>query len=156
MSSDNDENVMLRSLEAGAVFFMVKPVNPEDLKNVWQYAVAGKKGKSIVTEDIGSIEGGSSSSAGKLSAASSSSENDGTKNAKRGTKRKKGDKQERKTYRRKKAKVVWTNTLHNMFIDAIRHIGMESKSLYLTCIYIYLHLLLITDDNFGVCFFLYV
>ncbi|XVF50761.1 hypothetical protein PTKIN_Ptkin04bG0129300 [Pterospermum kingtungense] len=133
MSSDDKESVMLKSLAGGAVFFMVKPVNPEDLKNVWQYAIAAKKGKSIAIEEIGSIEGegGLSSSAGKLSKgeiiSAASSVNDETKNAKRGSKRKKGknDREEETASRRKKAKVVWTNSLHNLFLEAIRHIGME-------------------------------
>ncbi|KAF2315685.1 hypothetical protein GH714_040214 [Hevea brasiliensis] len=43
MSSDDKESVVLKSLESGAAFYMVKPVNPDDLHNVWQYAVASKK-----------------------------------------------------------------------------------------------------------------
>ncbi|XWS50592.1 hypothetical protein CRYUN_Cryun12cG0100000 [Craigia yunnanensis] len=133
MSSDDKESVMLKSLAGGAVFFIVKPVNPDDLKNVWQYAIAAKKGKSVVIEEIGSIELGESSSAGKLSngeKVSVSSVNDEKNNAKRGCKRKasrkgKDDQEEETACAPKKAKVVWTNSLHNQFLEALRHIGLE-------------------------------
>ncbi|XWS37763.1 hypothetical protein CRYUN_Cryun19dG0073300 [Craigia yunnanensis] len=132
MSSDDKESVMLKSLAGGAVFFIVKPVNPDDLKNVWQYAIATKKGKSVVIEEIGSIEG-ELSSAGKLSnreIVSVSSVTDEKNNAERGCKRKasrkgKDDKEEKTASAPKKAKVVWTNSLHNQFLEALRHIGLE-------------------------------
>ncbi|KAJ0098987.1 hypothetical protein Patl1_20064 [Pistacia atlantica] len=43
MSSDDRESVILESLASGAVFYIVKPINPDDLKNVWQYAITSKK-----------------------------------------------------------------------------------------------------------------
>ncbi|PKI35785.1 two-component response regulator ORR21-like [Punica granatum] len=52
MSADDRDYIMLRCLEQGAVFFMSKPIHPEELKNVWQYAVKGRKGKSIPIERI--------------------------------------------------------------------------------------------------------
>ncbi|KAL4347385.1 hypothetical protein GQ457_17G025560 [Hibiscus cannabinus] len=89
MSSDDSEGVMLESLSGGAVFFIVKPVHPDGLKNVWQYAVAGKKGKSLVSDET---EGDSSlSPAGRLSLGNSrrfpSSANDERDDGSRGSKR---------------------------------------------------------------------
>ncbi|XP_022714813.1 two-component response regulator ORR21-like [Durio zibethinus] len=135
MSSDDKESVMLKSLAGGAVFFIVKPVNPDDLKNVWQYTIAAKKGKSVFIEEIGSIEG-ESSSAGKLSKGqiiiSESSVNDEKNNTKRRSKRKasrkdKDDQQEEEEIASspRKGKVVWTNSLHNQFLEALRYIGLE-------------------------------
>ncbi|XP_048421839.1 two-component response regulator ARR11-like [Pyrus x bretschneideri] len=54
MSADDNESVILKSLEGGVAYYIVKPVSKDDIKNVWQYAVAAKKGKSVV---IGEIEG---------------------------------------------------------------------------------------------------
>ena len=146
MSSDDKESVMLKSLAGGAVFFIVKPVNPDDLKNVWQYAIAAKKGKSVVIEEIGSIEG-ESSSAGKLSnreIVSLSSVNDEKNNAARGCKRKasrkdKDDKEGKTASAPKKAKVVWTNSLHNQFLEALRHIGLESMGIYILLIFYFVY-----------------
>lgn len=42
------------------MFFMVKPIHPEELKNVWQYVVKGKGGRSSLIERIARpIPGGS-------------------------------------------------------------------------------------------------
>ncbi|MBA0806429.1 hypothetical protein Gohar_005883, partial [Gossypium harknessii] len=142
MSSDDDENVMLESLAGGAVFFIVKPVDPVGLKNVWQYAVAAKKGKSLLIEDMDRESSSSSPADGKLSLGgntkSVSSVNNEKNDPKNGSKRKgasgKGrDKDDnddeskspppKKT---KKPKIVWTNKLHNQFLEALRQIGLET------------------------------
>ncbi|PPD76398.1 hypothetical protein GOBAR_DD26671 [Gossypium barbadense] len=141
MSSDDDENVMLESLAGGAVFFIVKPVDPVGLKNVWQYAVAAKKGKSLLIEDMDRESSSSSPADGKLSLGGNTksvpSVNNEKNDPKNGSKRKgasgKGrDKDDnddeskspppKKT---KKPKIVWTNTLHNQFLEALRQIGLE-------------------------------
>ncbi|XP_017972600.1 PREDICTED: putative two-component response regulator ARR21 [Theobroma cacao] len=132
MSSDEQESVMLQSLEEGAVFFIAKPVKPDDLKNVWQYAIAAKKGKSVVIEEIASTEG-EAPSAGKVSkdeVRSVASVKDDKNNAKKGTKRKasrksKDDQEDVTGSAPKKAKVVWTNSLHNKFLEALRQIGLD-------------------------------
>ncbi|KAK8521319.1 hypothetical protein V6N13_077431 [Hibiscus sabdariffa] len=135
MSSDDSQGVMLESLAGGAVFFIVKPVHPDGLKNVWQYAVAGKKGKSVVSDET---EGDSPlSPAGRLPLGNlrrfPSTANDERDDGARSSKRKapgkdkdgKDDGNNPKPKKARKAKVVWTNTLHNQFLDALRHIGLE-------------------------------
>ncbi|GMJ06555.1 response regulator 21 [Hibiscus trionum] len=135
MSSDDSEGVMLESLAGGAVFFIVKPVHPDGLKNVWQYAVTGKKGKSVVIEETDGDS--SSSSAGKLSVGNprrlpspvTDERDDGKRRSKRKSPGKDKDGKDEdnnpKPKKARKAKVVWTNTLHNQFLDALRHIGLE-------------------------------
>ncbi|GMI99577.1 hypothetical protein HRI_003627000 [Hibiscus trionum] len=126
MSSDDSESVMLESLSGGAVFFIVKPVQPDGLKNVWQYAVSAKKGKTTVIKEI---EGDSATATGRR-LPSANNERDG---GERGSKRKapgkdkdgKDEDNNLKPKKARRAKVVWTNTLHNQFLDALRHIGLE-------------------------------
>ncbi|XWS61105.1 hypothetical protein CRYUN_Cryun07bG0097000 [Craigia yunnanensis] len=97
------------------------------------FSMPAKKGKSVVIEEIGSIEIGESSSAGKLSKGEIiyvSSVNDEKNNAKRGCKRKasgkgKDGQEEETASSHKKAKMVWTNSLHNQFLEALRHLGLE-------------------------------
>ncbi|KAE8665514.1 Detected protein of unknown function [Hibiscus syriacus] len=137
MSSDDSERVMLDSLVGGAVFFIVKPVSPDGLKDVWQYAVVGKKGKSLAIEEI---EGDSlSSSVGKLCIGNmrrlSSPVNNERDDGQRGSKRKEPGKDKNgkdednnpklKPKKARKAKVVWTNPLHHQFLDALRDLGLE-------------------------------
>ncbi|RVW58536.1 Two-component response regulator ORR25 [Vitis vinifera] len=46
-------NIFLRGLEAGAAFYIVKPVNYDDLKDLWQYALSPRKGSvSVVHEEM--------------------------------------------------------------------------------------------------------
>ena len=136
MSADDEESVILKSLENGAVFFMVKPVSHEDLKNLWQYAIAAKKGKSVVIEEVEDINPVGELSVEKapyddLKSASSSvnQEKRGKKDSKKkSSKRTKEDGDDDNPGAPKKAKVVWTNSLHNRFLLAIRHISLESKT----------------------------
>ncbi|GMN44665.1 hypothetical protein TIFTF001_013876, partial [Ficus carica] len=51
MSADDKENVMLRCMQSGIVLYIQKPVNPEEIKDVWQFALKTKKGKSIMNEE---------------------------------------------------------------------------------------------------------
>ncbi|KAF5731126.1 putative two-component system sensor histidine kinase/response regulator [Tripterygium wilfordii] len=169
MSSNDEESVILETLEGGAVFYLVKPVTRDDLKNVWQYSVSAKnKGKAaVVVEEIGTnthndiIGHGSSSpdddddddekmsfenSNNRDQGSSSSFANEGKTSGggtdinRRKNKRKDsnnkgkskkmnkeddGDDDDDESRAPKKAKVVWTNSLHNRFLQAIRHIGLD-------------------------------
>ena len=142
MSADDEKSVIVESLQRGAAFYMVKPVRPDDLKHVWQYAVPAKKGKSVVIEEIRSIpeeSSGEKASSDDLNSASATSaavnnnheEHGGKKDPKRKALKKVneidhvGDQDN--TAAPKKAKVVWTTSLHNRFLQAIRHIGLESN-----------------------------
>lgn len=155
MSSDDKEQVMLECLQSGAVLYVVKPLNQDDLRNIWQYAVAAKKSQTVDIEEIQSINqlGESSPSSavlrnlisnnggGEINSATSMTEdgndvanNNKDSNSKRmGRKRGRDDRgsddedDEHTPVATKKAKVVWTNSLHNRFLQAINHIGLESK-----------------------------
>ncbi|KDO60100.1 hypothetical protein CISIN_1g040406mg, partial [Citrus sinensis] len=131
MSSDDRESVIMKSLASGAVFYMVKPVNPDALRNVWQYAVTSKKGKSIFTEEKSSLANGSSAEKISflhdiVSGSSMIEEKESKTNSKRkASKRRKDELEGENAAAPKKAKVVWTNSLHNRFLQAIRHITLE-------------------------------
>ncbi|PON50860.1 Octamer-binding transcription factor [Parasponia andersonii] len=206
MSADDKESVVLRSLQNGIALFILKPVNPNDLKNLWQYAVKAKKGKSVVIDEIGSNDidlispthqlergqasqglvtgessSGTSSAAaaagteitpfdpnsnsnsnsninnklsnaaanysdsstsgaaaatagtlipveqGRRSSSSSSSLGDDDRSPLPDSTRKgsKKDDHNKERKSRRKAKVVWTNSLHNRFLLAIRHLGLD-------------------------------
>ncbi|EEF51445.1 two-component system sensor histidine kinase/response regulator, putative [Ricinus communis] len=132
MSSDGKRSAILESLESGAVYYMVKPVNLRDLKNVWQYAMASKKGKEVVVaEEPENNDGEASASTEKDScednnSASVSANEESNNKKKKGKKRARDhDQGEDAPSAPKKAKVVWTNSLHNRFLQAINHIGLD-------------------------------
>ncbi|XP_059627568.1 putative two-component response regulator ARR21 [Cornus florida] len=135
MSADDKEGVILKGLENGAAFFLVKPISPDDLKNLWQYAVANKKGKAAIKK-IRSVQGTSGFDHDKASNEdiySASSVNEDSHDKKDSRKKvprkysdeKGGDQENDDSAAPKKAKVVWTNALHNQFLEAIRSIGLE-------------------------------
>ncbi|XP_058208286.1 two-component response regulator ARR12-like [Rhododendron vialii] len=170
MSADDQESVILRGLQSGAAFFLVKPISPNDLKNLWQYAVAKKKPKSAHIEVIESARETSktdkrpssptnvflhpTASAGRLapfskgpdhSLVQETSENEKGSNGEvgsglslrnedrrntRDSKRKspatvEEGENEDDSGNPKKTKIVWTNALHNQFLEAIRCVGIE-------------------------------
>uniref|UniRef100_A0A2K1YD57 Response regulatory domain-containing protein n=1 Tax=Populus trichocarpa TaxID=3694 RepID=A0A2K1YD57_POPTR len=134
MSSDESKNVISRSLEGGAAFYIVKPANKVDLKNVWHYAVAIKTGNSLSIKEIeGSREPSYSSTL--VERLSLEDVNSATSINDEKRYRKNGRKEERKSTKddqevdsqpaSKKPKVVWTNSLHNRFLLALNHIGLD-------------------------------
>ncbi|KAJ6869721.1 hypothetical protein NC651_034440 [Populus alba x Populus x berolinensis] len=135
MSSDDSERVMLRTLEGGAAFYIVKPISKDDLKNVWQYAFATKTGKySLSIKEIGGSQESSSSTVfdQKISVdevSSARSTNNKLCNEKdrinKNRKRTKEDQEVDSQLAPKKPKVVWTDSLHGRFLQAINHIGLD-------------------------------
>lgn len=137
MSADDKEDSILRGLEAGAAFYIVKPVNYDDLRNLWQYAVSSRKViRSVAAGKIRSF--GGTSLVRKISI-------DVDEESKASLKDQKKNKREIKSkvtilqvnkdngvekteiVASKKTKVLWTTALHNRFLEAIRKLGLESK-----------------------------
>lgn len=153
MSADDQESVILRGLQGGGAFFLVKPITPNDLKNLWQYAVAKKKAKSAVIEEIESTQESSKADKQAINELNHSpSENEqGSNDAAVGSetplrnedwnstndsKRKSPENVEEgedddddDSGKPKKNKVVWTNALHHKFLEAVKSVGIDSKIL---------------------------
>lgn len=152
MSADNDEKTMLNCLSSGAMFFIAKPVKAEELKNLWQYVVRSKKEESMQhIEKIKSIQSASLSTAIKkyYTTFVSQRRDTGGDNKKektiapapalepirikrKYTKRKKDDinnkvGQGKTSVVVKKQKVNWNHALHNLFLQAISHLSLESN-----------------------------
>lgn len=140
MSADDSARSMLRGLEAGAVFYIVKPVSYDDLKDLWQYALLPRKGASVVIQEIERAQkvpllherttvpyfGSGSVSGPVLDQEKQNYIRNPSKMA--DEKVKEGSDQEKNEVALpRKTKVVWTTELHDEFLDAIRQIGLESK-----------------------------
>ncbi|KAK6155774.1 hypothetical protein DH2020_010022 [Rehmannia glutinosa] len=65
MSADDKESVALKGLENGAAFFIYKPVCPDDVRDLWQFA-AMKKKSQVVIEDTTTSEDKTSMSASSV------------------------------------------------------------------------------------------
>lgn len=126
MSADEKPSVILKSLEEGVAFYMVKPISLEDVKQVWQYVITTKnvipnQTTTIIQRQL-SIDKSSNSS-------TPCSEKEIIKSKSRSSKFKNNKaKQKSINVPIRKPKVIWTNSLHNRFLQAIRLIGLHSKS----------------------------
>lgn len=137
MSADDSERSMLKALQAGAAFYFVKPVNFNDLKDLWQYAALPRQGASAVIKQIESAQ------RALLpheripllgTGASVSSMMDEEMQEKESSKKMAEEKASKSSERGKdqavlpkKTKLVWTDELEHEFLEAIRKIGVESK-----------------------------
>lgn len=158
MSADDKESVIMKSLEGGVVYYIVKPVSKDDIKMVWQYVVQSRKSRfsDVTIEEMMEGAPGEFAPGQKLQGPGEledldcvTSFNDdvnykeGHRNdqsSKRKTTRKRdrdmedeeGDdgEHDRRLLATKKSKVVWTNSLHNQFLMAIRHIGLDSTFIH--------------------------
>ncbi|KAL2527225.1 two-component response regulator ARR10-like [Abeliophyllum distichum] len=122
MSADDKEGVMLKGLENGAAFFIVKPVCPDNLRDLWQFAAMKKQNQVVIEETNKSSD---------ETAVSQSSVNEDRDSKKEHSRKKspikEGDEkgEGNSEAKSKKGKVIWTNSLHNRFLEAIRSIGLD-------------------------------
>ncbi|KAM7268782.1 hypothetical protein ACFE04_010948 [Oxalis oulophora] len=148
MSSDDQESVILDSMERGAALYLSKPLKPNDLKNVWQYALLAKQFK--LPAILGPINGGRSKinqeRRGSIIGWNEKLINDEVLKSgssslinveMRGTKKRKSyerrikeidlefDEQNNINIVPKKTKVVWTSSLHTKFLQAMHEIGFQ-------------------------------
>lgn len=129
MSADDKEGVALKGLECGAAFFIMKPVAADDLRDLWQFAAMKRKNSSpLVSEEKNSRDTYVNSDEIAVSASSSVNEDEMGKSPK---KERCGEKngESSQSCSQKRPKIVWTNSLHNRFLEAIRSIGLDSKHL---------------------------
>lgn len=144
MSADNEEGVIVKGIESGAAFFIVKPISSEDLKDLWQYATtttttttlkkksSGDKAATLIIEEIGdkSIADKSCNEALEpVSSAKGDSQNDCKRKSPRNDNDKKRSDYNVDSATTKKAKVVWTNALHHRFLEAIRIFGNDQSKI---------------------------
>ncbi|GKV13033.1 hypothetical protein SLEP1_g24110 [Rubroshorea leprosula] len=133
MSADLDCTAMLGGLFKGAVLYLVKPITMNNLRYLWQFAVVSKRDRLAVSNGI-------ESSQEKLPQGNSSDEDletpvltdEQNQQNQRSGKRKvleeaNGNEEEDNDDSAvlKKPKLVWTNELHNRFLQAIRFLGIE-------------------------------
>ncbi|GFP87678.1 two-component response regulator arr2 [Phtheirospermum japonicum] len=138
MSADDKEGVALKGLEGGAAFFIYKPVCADDVRDLWQFAAMRKKSKVVIDDETQEKINCNETTIISVSSSSVNEEN-GVSNkdskkispTKEGSDAKKGE----TSSSQKKPKIIWTNSLHNRFLEAIRSIGLDSKHL----IYFYGH-----------------
>ncbi|KAL2459299.1 Two-component response regulator ARR2 [Forsythia ovata] len=128
MSADDSKKVVMKGITHGAVDYLIKPVRIEALKNIWQHVVRKKKDeyKGKDYEQTGSVEDGEQHQKPPEDSEYSSSANEGSwKNPKK-RKDEEDEAEERDdTSTLKKPRVVWSVELHQQFVTAVNHLGLD-------------------------------
>lgn len=123
MSVDGRTATVMTGINHGACDYLIKPIRLEELKNIWQHVVRRK-----CTINKNSISS-SSSSLGSLFSVSGVSEG----SLKRRKNKRRVDSEEDDLLdpgnSSKKSRVVWSMELHQQFVKAINHLGIESMNL---------------------------
>ncbi|XP_043805610.1 two-component response regulator ARR14 [Manihot esculenta] len=132
LSADNNENAMLGCLFKGAVFYLLKPITMNDVKSLWQFSymktpgeIAPSGGSKCFQEESpenGSIE---ASECLSFSDAWEQIAQKGKRKELEDIDKDKGDDSVKSTVP-KKPKLIWTNELHDRFLQAIRILGIDS------------------------------
>ncbi|XP_020207181.2 two-component response regulator ARR1 [Cajanus cajan] len=127
MSADRRKSAVAKSLANGAAHFILKPFCQDDFKDIWQHAVAARKRKISIENNEGASLPGGGVFIQDANYAIPSTVNKRKRKYKSSQKNNKEGQSEGKHRLVKKPKIVWTAYLHNIFLLAIKRIGLESK-----------------------------
>lgn len=129
MSANGETSAVMKGIKHGACDYLLKPVRIEELKNIWQHVVRKKWRASQQSSSV------DDSKARKVSNDSHpvSSENDGHDGVVKQSRKRKDIKEEEEDVDQdfddpsgtKKSRVVWSVDLHQQFVAAVNHLGID-------------------------------
>ncbi|KAL6580385.1 hypothetical protein OROMI_008409 [Orobanche minor] len=131
MSADDQEGVALQGLESGAAFFIYKPVSPDDVRDLWQFAAIKRRKNQVViineetAPSLLPVEIRNNRYETTVSSVNEDRAMSNNKDSKRKSPKKLPSDEKKGETSQKKPKVIWTNSLHNRFLEAIRSIGLD-------------------------------
>ncbi|XP_072990483.1 two-component response regulator ORR21-like [Typha latifolia] len=132
MSADTRTNIVMKGIKHGACDYLIKPVRMEELKNIWQHVVRKKWNDSKELEHSGSLEDSDRNKRVADDAEYASSVNDGADGTYKSQKKKRDIKEEDDgelengdPSSSKKPRVVWSVELHQQFVNAVNHLGID-------------------------------
>lgn len=128
MSDDEKESTTLKGLDNGAVFFILKPITQDNIHYLWEYATSLLKkkhtSKQVINQEF--QENTSEKIPNEvIYIESSSSVRERNKSTR---KYDEGENEDNSTLLSKKSRLVWTNFLHNKFLEAVTILGVKGKS----------------------------
>lgn len=127
MSVDGRTATVMTGINQGACDYLIKPIRPEELKNIWQHVV---RRKCTINKEIPKALDSSSSLEGSLFSLSGVSE--GSVKRRKNKRRVVREEEEEEDddlldpgNSSKKSRVVWSMELHQQFVKAINHLGID-------------------------------
>ena len=116
MSGNGETNVVLKGITHGAVDYLLKPVRPEECSNIWQHVVRRKK--DVLNKALSGPlpDGGPAEYADTLGKHHRTDDDNSV-----------GDTMESagKDRSSKKPRVVWSQELHQKFVNAVNELGID-------------------------------
>jgi hypothetical protein len=127
MSADDNENAMLGCLFKGAMFYLVKPVTLNNVRNLWQFASMKSREETAANDGVSSVQEESSDI--EIQSFENKRQRSHRKAKRKVPEAMEKDEEEDNDDATviKKPKLIWTNDLHNRFLEAIGVLGIDSK-----------------------------
>ncbi|XP_048135427.1 two-component response regulator ORR21 isoform X2 [Rhodamnia argentea] len=131
MSGDGTTNAVMKGIRHGACDYLIKPIRPEELKNIWQHVVRKKWNGNKEIEHSGSLEDNDRQKRGSDDA-DGSAVNEGAEGLPKTQKKRSNPKEEDDPEldsddpaTSKKPRVVWSVELHQQFVSAVNQLGID-------------------------------
>ncbi|ESQ53989.1 hypothetical protein EUTSA_v10024866mg [Eutrema salsugineum] len=119
LSAHSDPKYVMKGVKHGACDYLLKPVRIEELKNIWQHVVRKGKFKKMKSSlSNGESEGNSDQNGVKANRKRKDQFEEEEEDEERGIENDDPTAQ-------KKPRVLWTRELHNKFLAAVDHLGVE-------------------------------
>ncbi|KAG5240534.1 two-component response regulator ORR [Salix suchowensis] len=132
MSADGRTSAVMRGIIHGACDYLIKPIREEELKNIWQHVIRKKWHDSKEQEHSGSFEDNDWHKQGNDDAEIASSVHEGAEGVLKDQKKRSIAKEEDDAELEnddpsasKKPRVVWSVELHQQFVSAVNHLGID-------------------------------
>lgn len=141
MSVDGRTATVMAGIKHGACDYLIKPIRPEELKNIWQHVVRRKcamnkdmiRRKSQALEDNNKNTSSCSSSSFDTLLSMSGCSEGSLKPRKKKKKKTRVDREDNEDddlldpgTSSKKSRIVWSIELHQQFANAVNQLGIES------------------------------
>lgn len=134
MSADSRTDIVMKGIKHGACDYLIKPVRMEELKNIWQHVVRKKFIENKDHEHSGSLDDTDRNRPTNNDNEYASSANDGGDGSWKSQKKKREKEEDEADLENgdpsstsKKPRVVWSVELHQQFVNAVNHLGIDSK-----------------------------
>ncbi|XWS22887.1 hypothetical protein CRYUN_Cryun29cG0074500 [Craigia yunnanensis] len=131
MSADGRTSAVMKGIRHGACDYLIKPIREEELKNIWQHVVRKKWNENKELEHSGSLDDNDRHKRGNDDAEYASSVNDGTDVSLEPQKKRNAEEEDDGEIENddpstsKKPRVVWSVELHQQFVSAVNHLGID-------------------------------
>ncbi|KAH0723818.1 hypothetical protein KY290_006536 [Solanum tuberosum] len=124
MSNDEKDNTLMKGHDNGAAFFIMKPITQDNINYLWEYTTSLQKKKHTSKQVVQEFEENTNEKILNeviyIESSSSVSERD-----KCTRKYDKAENEDGSSQPSKKSRIVWTDSLHNKFLEAIAILGVK-------------------------------